>query len=113
MNPDPVRQSQGGPTTTEYRRRRAIARAFGTALRDTRAERGISQNMLSELCDLDRTYPSLLERGLRAPTLAMVFRLAEALGVEETVLIAGARNNLLREAFGRSGEAPNNAHRVK
>lgn len=81
--------------SNEYRKR-DIARAFGLALRAARVERGISQDELSELCDTDRTYPSMLERGLRAPTLTMVFRIANALEIEPTVLIADAHNNLLR-----------------
>jgi len=71
--------------TTQYRKR-DIARAFGLALRAARVERGISQDKLSEICDLDRTYPSLLERGLRGPTMSMLFRLANALSMEPALL---------------------------
>jgi DNA-binding XRE family transcriptional regulator len=35
-------------------------------------ERGLSQECLAELADLDRTTPSLLERGLRQPTSALL-----------------------------------------
>jgi XRE family transcriptional regulator, regulator of sulfur utilization len=72
---------------TQYRKR-DLAHAFGSALRAARVEQGISQDMLSEICDLDRTYPSLLERGLRCPTLAMVLRLANALGIDPARLVA-------------------------
>jgi transcriptional regulator with XRE-family HTH domain len=85
----------------EYRKR-DLAKAFGWALRSTRVRNGISQDQLSELCDVDRTYPSLLERGLRAPTLAMVFRIANALDVEPTMIVADAYNNLLRLTAGVS-----------
>jgi ribosome-binding protein aMBF1 (putative translation factor) len=44
---------------TQYNNRE-IARAFGQVLRTARTDRGISQDRLSEICDLDRTYPSLL-----------------------------------------------------
>jgi transcriptional regulator with XRE-family HTH domain len=70
----------------EYRKR-DVARAFGLALREARVQRGISQDTLSEICDVDRTYPSLVERGLRCPTLTMLLRLAEALAVEPAHLI--------------------------
>ena len=73
----------------EYRKR-DVARAFGMALRATRVERGISQDMLSERCDFDRTYPSLLERGLRCPTLAMLLRLADGLDLEPAHLVTEA-----------------------
>ena len=48
-----------------------VARAFGIVLRITRRRQGLSQDRLSERSDHDRTYPSLLERGLRAPSLSM------------------------------------------
>jgi transcriptional regulator with XRE-family HTH domain len=67
---------------------REVARAFGAAMRAVRKERGMSQDKLSEICDFDRTYPSLLERGLRGPTVAMLLRLASALNVEPEHLVA-------------------------
>jgi len=56
-------------------------------LRELRQQRGLTQETLAELADLDRTYPSLLERGLRTPTLAVVLRLANALETEPSRLI--------------------------
>jgi len=90
---------------TQYRKR-DLAHAFGAALRAARVERGISQDTLSELCDFDRTYPSLLERGLRSPTLAMVFRIADALEVEPAVLVAGARTKLQELVSAQGGGCP-------
>jgi transcriptional regulator with XRE-family HTH domain len=66
-------------------------------LRSLRKERKVSQDALSANADFDRTYPSLLERGLRGPTLAMIFRLAEALGVEPTRLVAETAERLREE----------------
>jgi len=40
-------------------------KAFGEALWEIRKERGISQERLALDCDLDRTYISLIERGVR------------------------------------------------
>ncbi len=76
---------------------REVARAFGMTLRSVRKERNVSQDALSANGDFDRTYPSLLERGLRGPTLAMLFRLADALGVEPTRLVAETAERLRRE----------------
>jgi XRE family transcriptional regulator, regulator of sulfur utilization len=64
-----------------------VARRFGSVLRELRQQRGLTQETLAELADLDRTYPGLLERGLRTPTLAVVLRLANALGTEPSRLI--------------------------
>jgi transcriptional regulator with XRE-family HTH domain len=73
-----------------------VARAFGVTLRAARHKKGLSQDKLSELCDFDRTYPSMLERGLRSPTLATVFRIANALEVEPTVVVGDTHAHLLR-----------------
>jgi ribosome-binding protein aMBF1 (putative translation factor) len=48
--------------------RRQVARAFGAVLKNARSQQGLSQEALCEGADMDRTYPSLLERGLRTPT---------------------------------------------
>jgi transcriptional regulator with XRE-family HTH domain len=62
-----------------------VARAFGVALKI--AQRGMSQETLGERADLDRTYPSLLERGLRQPTLTYLFAIADALGMDVAELV--------------------------
>ena len=56
-----------------------IQTAFGLVLKDLRNERGLSQQQLAFDSGLDRTYISLLERGLRLPTLGTVFKVAEVL----------------------------------
>jgi ribosome-binding protein aMBF1 (putative translation factor) len=66
---------------------RQVAVAFAQVLRMARRERGFSQEKLAACADLDRTYPSLLERGLRHPTLAMLLRLSRALAVEPAELV--------------------------
>ncbi len=44
-------------------------------------KRHLSQEKLAELCDLDRTYISMLERGLRQPTITTLFQICSALDV--------------------------------
>jgi transcriptional regulator with XRE-family HTH domain len=67
--------------------RRQVAHAFGAVLRSVRTRQGLTQEALCESADMDRTYPSLLERGLRTPSLAMVIQIARALGVEPAQLV--------------------------
>jgi DNA-binding XRE family transcriptional regulator len=67
--------------------RATIARAFGAALRELRNARGLTQEDLATAAGLDRTYPSLLERGVRTPTLLVVERLARALDLPASQLI--------------------------
>jgi transcriptional regulator with XRE-family HTH domain len=59
-----------------------LEKVFGKTLKQIRTERRLSQEKLAELCELDRTYISLLERGLRQPTLSTLFKLSEALEIE-------------------------------
>lgn len=70
------------------------ARAFGNALRDARRAAGLTQEKLAELGDLDRTYPSLLERGLRTPTFVVIIDLAKALKTDPIELFSAAVSNL-------------------
>jgi transcriptional regulator with XRE-family HTH domain len=58
-----------------------VRRAFGRALKDARSAKGLSQTELAEEAGVNSTYPSLLERGLRAPTLGMMIELADACGI--------------------------------
>lgn len=60
---------------------------FGKILRDERKKKSISQEELSYLCDLDRTYISMLERGKRQPSLKTLFLLSEALNIKTSSLI--------------------------
>ena len=66
---------------------RIVARAFGRVLRAARRAAGLSQEALAEAAGLSRTYPSLLERGLREPTLTVLVQLAEALHCNPTALV--------------------------
>ncbi|MDB6102439.1 MAG: family transcriptional regulator [Gammaproteobacteria bacterium] len=75
-------------------RRREVACAFGVVLRDSRRERNMTQESLAERADLDRTYPSLLERGLRQPTLTYLFAIADALGMDPAELVRLTRRGL-------------------
>jgi transcriptional regulator with XRE-family HTH domain len=65
---------------------KTIPEAFGDVLRDCRTRAGITQENLAFRAELDRTYVSLLERGLRQPTLETLFRLAAVLEIAPTTL---------------------------
>jgi transcriptional regulator with XRE-family HTH domain len=64
--------------------------AWGRALRGIRTERGLSQERLAQLADLDRTYVSGIERGERNPSLTSLLRLAGALNVQISELATKA-----------------------
>jgi transcriptional regulator with XRE-family HTH domain len=62
-------------------------KAFGQALRLIREERKLSQEKLALEAEFDRTYISLIERGVRSPTVRALVRLAEALKVRPSEMI--------------------------
>jgi len=64
-----------------------LFKIFGQVLRKLREDKKISQEKLAEYCDLDRTYISLLERGLRQPTLTTIFSLSKALDIQPSEMI--------------------------
>jgi transcriptional regulator with XRE-family HTH domain len=64
--------------------------SFGATVRRLREAKGISQEGLADLAGLDRTYVSGVERGVRNPTLKVIYRLAEALGADVSSLFQSA-----------------------
>ena len=64
--------------------------ALGPRLRRLRQERGLSQTQLAD-AGMSPSYISLLEAGKRAPTQAVIQRLAERLGCDPQLLTEGVR----------------------
>lgn len=73
---------------------KSVQKAFGEALRQVRVGRGISQQELALESDLDRTYISLLERGLRQPTITTLIALSDALDTDPALLIKKTKARL-------------------
>lgn len=61
--------------------------AFGIVIRELRNQLAISQEKLALTSDMDRTFISLLERGLRQPSLKSILRLSESLKIRPGDLI--------------------------
>lgn len=59
---------------------------FGLHLKQLRLARGLSQEQLGLIAELDRTYISGIERGVRNVSLANIFKIAKALDVESAEL---------------------------
>lgn len=59
---------------------------FGLHLKKLRLERGLSQEQLGMIAELDRTYISGIERGVRNVSLTNIFRIAQALNVSTAEL---------------------------
>ena len=61
--------------------------AFGSVIKQLRTEKGLSQENLSFESNLDRSYISQLECGLRQPSLLTIFQLAKALQISPTQIM--------------------------
>jgi transcriptional regulator with XRE-family HTH domain len=61
--------------------------AFGHVLRELRQRQGISQERLAQESGLDRTFISLLERGLRQPSLGTILQVARALDAPPDAMV--------------------------
>ena len=64
-----------------------LTRLLGRAVRETRERVGISQSELAAKADLHPTYVSVVERGLKSPTLYTLARIAKALEKKPSELI--------------------------
>jgi XRE family transcriptional regulator, regulator of sulfur utilization len=64
-----------------------VAKAFSGVLRERRLAAGLTQEALAHEADLERTYISFLERGLRQPSLRVLIAIAEALNVAPSELV--------------------------
>jgi len=63
------------------RRAAQIQKYFGERVRELRKQKGLSQESLALLCDLDRTYIGGVERGERNISLINIHNIAAGLGV--------------------------------
>ena len=70
-------------------KRDSVLAALGQNVRRRREARAPTQKKLAEKADLDPTYISGIERGLRNPGIKNVARLAKALGFTTAELCKG------------------------
>lgn len=66
-----------------------ILASLGRRLKETRAARGMSQEVLAQLAGLNRNYVNQVECGRRNVSIVNLVKLAEALAVDVAVLISG------------------------
>ncbi|WP_179130335.1 helix-turn-helix domain-containing protein [Pseudomonas extremaustralis] len=71
-----------------------IGLAFGKILRQKRKAAGLTQEQLAHDADVQRNYVSLIERGVHHPTIAVVFKLAQALHCMPSELISDLEREL-------------------
>lgn len=59
-----------------------ILENFGKTLKLKRKLSGLSQEELAEKLGIHRTYMSFIERGMRNPSLLMIFKISRALKIK-------------------------------
>jgi transcriptional regulator with XRE-family HTH domain len=64
-----------------------LERRFGTVIRRRRVALNLGQEAFADRAGLHRTHISMIERGLRSPTLAVVCKLAGALSTSMASLL--------------------------
>jgi transcriptional regulator with XRE-family HTH domain len=62
-------------------------KAFGETIRQLRNSKGLSQEALAFSSELDRSYISQVECGVKSPTITTVFKIASALQVPVSVIM--------------------------
>ena len=73
--------------------RQSILKSFGQLIIERRKALGISQEELAFRSELDRTYISGLERGVRNPSLTAIVKVAQGLGLTTDKLLKGLEAN--------------------
>ena len=68
---------------------------FGLALRECRERANMSQEELALASELDRTYISMLERNVKAPTLTTLGKISAALKIKSSFILDLAEQKLL------------------
>ena len=75
----PVRVVKAGrpPGSKTFDRTPAVA--FGNVIRKLRLERGIAQEELAAMAEVERSHMGKIERGTHMPNLVLILKLAKAL----------------------------------
>ena len=79
-----------------------INQVFGDHLRSARKAVQLTQEELAFRAELDRTYISLLERGMKSPTLTTFFRLCSVLDLQPDLFLARIHKEVVAQEQERS-----------
>lgn len=71
-----------------------VAKIFGEEIRRVRDEVGISQERLALEADVDRSFLSKMERGIRQPSLTVLLKLCRALEYSPAKLVSDVNAKL-------------------
>ncbi|CAM5352328.1 helix-turn-helix domain-containing protein [Pseudomonas aeruginosa] len=72
--------------------------AFGKAVRAFRMDQGVAQEELAALAGIERSHMGKIERGEHLPSLSVILKVAAALKMSGTELMAATERNLHADA---------------
>jgi transcriptional regulator with XRE-family HTH domain len=84
----------------------ATSVAFGRALYSLRIEKDFSQEELAFRSEIDRSYLSQIERGVKEPCLGVIFKLSVALDTKPSIVFQTVEQ-FLSDPVPRSASARN------
>ena len=71
-----------------------FAKAVGNTIKTLRKEKKISQERLAEAIDSHQVYISEIERGLKIPSLPVLYQMSKAFGITLSDLVSIIEKNL-------------------
>ena len=83
--------------------RNHVLNVLGKNVRREREDNQLTQEALGERADLDPTYISGIERGVRNPSVLSVIRIAKALRVTTSKLMENVDDNILNQITNGEG----------
>src|SRR3546814_15933494 len=82
--------------TTRYEAEPALA--FGKSVRAFRLDQGVAQEELAALAGIERSHMGKIERGEHLPSLILILKIATALKMSGSELMAATERNLDRKS---------------
>jgi len=71
-----------------------IEEAFGQIIKSFRKKNNYSQEKLSEISSLDRSFISLLENGKKQPSLVTIFQLAKSFNTTPSKILVAVEKKI-------------------
>lgn len=73
-----------------------LKEAVSIVIKQQRKQNGMSQEELAHLCNIDRTYISLLERQKRNPTIDVLFRISYSFQIKPSAFVKMLEDTMYR-----------------
>ena len=71
-----------------------LSEAIGKTIKNLRKQKGVSQEKLADAIDSHQVYISEIERGLKMPSLSILYEIAKFFGVSLTELVSIIESNI-------------------